>query len=155
MLRKLGKRLASESGMGLIELMISLTVLVVGIGGTMSLMAGSFVTLQHASKEGTAITIADRQLEAYRSMPYGCVSSSFAVPPGCVTYTGFPNPYAASQTTTSAESPDHHLYDVTTSIAAATGSGSQIKVTVSQHGSSTVLAQEASYFSSAGQSANG
>lgn len=155
MLGRLGTRLASESGMGLIELMIALTVLVVGVGGTMSLMAGSLLTLQHAGKEGTAITLADRQLESYRSMPYQCISSSFSTPSGCVTYSGFPNPYAASQTTTSADSPDHRLYDVATLISNATGSGSQVKVTVALHGSGTVLAQEASYFSSAGQTANG
>lgn len=141
--------------MGLIELMISLTILLVGVGGTMSLMAGSLITLGHASKEGTAITVADRQLEAYRSMPYLCISSSFTTPSGCVSYSGFPNPYAASQTTTSTDSPDHRSYDVTTSIASATGSGVQVKVTVKLHGASTVLAQEASFFSAAGQSADG
>jgi Tfp pilus assembly protein PilV len=153
-LARLARRLRREDGMGLIELMISLTVLLVGIGGTMSVMGGSLLTMQHSAKEGTAITVADRQLEAYRSMPYSCISTSFSVPSGCLSYTGFPNPYSASQTTTSADSPDHRTYDVTTSIVSVTN-GVQITVSVAQHGASQVLAKETSNFSTAGQSANG
>ena len=152
-LRKL--RLRSEGGQGLIELLIALTVLAVGIGSTLTLFADSVISLQHAGKEGTAITLADRQMETYRSMPYACISQTFSMPSGCITYSGFPNPYAASQTTTSAESPDHRLYDVTTAITSASGSTYQIKITVAQHGSSQVLAQETSDFSSVGQSAGG
>ena len=152
-LRKL--HLRSEAGQGLIELLIALTVLVIGIGSTLTIFADSLLSLQHAGKEGTAITLADRQMETYRSMPYSCISSVFSVPSGCITYSGFPNPYASSQTTTSADSPDHRLYDVTTSITAASGSVYQIQVTVAQHGTSQTLAQETSNFSPAGQSAGG
>jgi Tfp pilus assembly protein PilV len=152
-LRKL--RAGSESGQGLIELLIAMTVLAVGIGSTLTLFADSLFSLEHAGKEGTAITLADRQMETYRSMPYTCISSVFSRPSGCITYSGFPNPYASSQTTTSAESPDHRLYDVTTAIAAASGSTYQIKITVAEHGKSEILAQETSNFSSAGQSSGG
>lgn len=148
-------RPGSESGLGLVELLIALTVLAIGIGATLTLFADSLISMQHAGKEGTALTLADRQMESYRSIPYTCISSTFTVPSGCITYSGFPNPYAASQTTTSSESPDHRLYDVATSITAATGSTYQIEVTVSQHGSTGVLAQETSDFSSAGTSAGG
>lgn len=152
-LRKL--RLRSEAGQGLVELLIALTVLVIGIGSTLAIFADSLLSMQHAGKEGTAITLADRQMETYRSMPYTCISSVFSVPSGCIAYSGFPNPYASSQTTTSAESPDHRLYDVTTSITAASGSTYQIQVTVAEHGTSRTLAQETSDFSSVGQSAGG
>ena len=148
-------RLRSEAGQGLIELLIALTVLVIGIGSTLTVFADSLLSLQQAGKEGTAITLADRQMETYRSMPYTCISPGFSLPSGCITYSGFPNPYAPSQTTTSAESPDHRLYDITTAISAASGSTYQIKITVTQHGSSRVLAQETSDFSSSGQSAGG
>ena|SRR5581483_9672257 len=152
---RLRRRLASEAGIGLVELLIAMTVLAVGIGSTLTLFADSLMNMSHAGKEGTALTLADRQMETYRSMPYSCISSTFAVPSGCLTYSGFPNPYAASQTTTSSDSPDHKIYDVTTTIGSASGSGYQIKVTVTQHGTTGNLAQETSDFSSAGQAAGG
>lgn len=148
-------RASAETGMGLVELVIALTILSIGIGATMSVFAGSLVSLQHAAKEGTAITLADRQMESYRSMPYQCISAGFAVPSGCITYSGFPNPYSASQSTSTTDSPDHRRYTVTTSISAAAGSALQISVAVTQLGSSKVLAQETSYFSSAGETADG
>ncbi len=148
-------RLRSEAGLGLVELLIAMTVLVIGIGATLTVFSDSLISLQHAGKEGTAITLADRQMETYRSMPYTCISSGFSAPSGCIAYSGFPNPYAATQTTTSSESPDHRLYDVATAITAASGSTYQIKITVTQHGASQVLAQETSNFSSLGQSAGG
>jgi Tfp pilus assembly protein PilV len=148
-------RPGSEAGQGLVELLIAMTVLAVAIGSTLSIFAGSLISMQHAGKEGTALTLADRQMETYRSMPFDCISATFSAPSGCITYAGFPNPYLASQTTTSAESPDHRLYDVTTSVTAAGGGAYQIKVTVTQDGKSTVLAQETSEFSSAGEPAGG
>jgi len=148
-------RLSAESGQGLVELLIALTVLAVGIGATLTLFADSLIGQQHAAREGTALTVADRQMETFRSMPYSCISSTFSMPSGCIAYSGFPNPYASSQTTSSSDSPDHRLYDVTTRITAAAGSTYQVEITVTQHGSSQILAQETSDFSSAGQSAGG
>jgi hypothetical protein len=130
-------------------------MVLIGVGGVTTVFADCLTAMQHAGKEATATTLADRQMETYRSMPYSCISSVFSVPSGCITYSGFPNPYASSQTTTSADSPDHRLYDVTTSITAASGSVYQIQVTVAQHGTSQTLAQETSNFSPAGQSAGG
>jgi len=152
-LRKLS--LGSEGGQSLIELLIALTVLAIGIGSTLTIFADSLISMQHAGKEGTAITLADRQLETYQTMPYTCISSTFATPSGCLAFSGFPNPYAASQTTTSADSPDHRVYDVNTAITPQAGSTYQIKITVEQHGTTEVLAQETSDFSSAGQSVGG
>ena len=148
-------RVRSEAGLGLVELLIAMTVLAVGIGATLTLFADSLITLQHAGKEGTAVTLADRQMETYRSMPYDCISSTFTAPSGCVTYSGFPNPYVASQTTTSSESPDHRRYTVTTAITSVAGSTDQIAITVTQQGKTEVLAKETSNFSSAGQSSGG
>lgn len=148
-------RLRSEAGQGLIELLIAMTVLVVGIGSTLTVFADSLTSMQHAAKEGTAVTLADRQMETYRSMPYSCISATFSAPSGCLTYSGFPDPYSASQTTTSADSPDHRIYDITTAITTASGSTYQVQITVTLHGASQILAQETSDFSSAGQSAGG
>jgi Tfp pilus assembly protein PilV len=138
-------RVRSEAGLGLVELLIAMTVLAVGIGATLTLFANSLISMQHAGKEGTALSLADRQMETYRSMPYTCFSPTFSMPSGCVSYSGFPNPYSASQTTTSSDSPDHRLYDIATAITSASGSAYQIKI----------LAQETSDFSSAGQASGG
>jgi Tfp pilus assembly protein PilV len=145
--------------MGLIELLIALTVLTVAIGGLLAVFASSVVTLRHSSMEGTAITLADRQLESYRSMPFNCIPNSLPgspAPSGCGTYVGFPNPYAATQVTSSSESPDHRVYKVTTAascIAGCTGNPTlQLTATVALNSGGPVLAQETSYFSSAGTS---
>jgi hypothetical protein len=88
-------------------------------------------------------------------MPFNCISSTFTVPTGCLTYSGFPNPYSASQTTSTTDSPDHRQYDVTTSITSTSGSTYQIQISVTKHSSTGILAQETSDFSNAGQSVTG
>lgn len=155
--------LRAEDGLGLIELLIALTLLAIGIGATIASLSSSIVVLQHSSKEGTAITLADRQLEAYRAMPFACVprSSSMIQPAACPvvpTYSGFPQPYSTTavtsydQTVSGSDAPDHRSYVVTTSVSSS-ATEPQITVTVALTGApGTVLAQESSYFSSAGTS---
>jgi type II secretory pathway pseudopilin PulG len=143
----------SEEGFGLVELLIALTVLTIGIGATLAVFTSSLVALRHTSRAGTALTIAERQLEAYRAMPFACVprGGSIAPMPGSCSdapaYAGFPNPYAASQTVSGDDAPDHRSYTVTTAVSAST-TNPQITVTVAESG--TVLATESSYFSDAG-----
>ena len=150
------KALRADSGIGLIELLIALTILTIGIAATTAVFASSLLDLRHSSKEGTAITLADRQLESYRAMPYNCLptTSSWTAPSGCLTPTGFPNPYAASQTTTSAESPDHRIYIVTTALSNPSAGTTQISVNVAWQGGDN-FATETSYFSSNGTSGSG
>lgn len=146
---RLVTRLGSdEAGIGLIELLIALTLVAVGIAAALSVFASSIVSLQHGAKEGTALTLADRQLEAYRAMSFACLpttlTSGLTLPsqlspsvdaacgapfegPPYGTYTDprdpsnatpFPNPYAASQTVPGNVSPDHRAYTVVTSVTA-------------------------------------
>jgi type II secretory pathway pseudopilin PulG len=150
----------SEEGIGLIELLIAMTILVVGVAATLSVFSSSIIGLRHTGQEGTAISLADRQLESYRAMPFSCIPVPGNFPPatkptGCATPSGFPDPYLATQVTTSAESPDHRIYKVTTAVSTAAGSATQILVTVALNSGGGTLAQETSYFSSAGTSANG
>ena len=146
----------SEEGFGLVELLIAMTILVIGIAATLSVFASSIISLGHASKAGTELTIAERQLEAYRAMPFVCVprggviapmpASCSATPP----YPGFPNPYASTQTVFGPDAPDHRSYRVTTAVSAST-TNPQITVTVALSAApSTALATESSYFSDAG-----
>ncbi len=153
--RRVRRRLQGDAGVGLIELLIAMTILTVAVGALLAVFASSITALSHSGKEGTAVTIADRQLETYRPMTFNCIPSSLPVsaPAGCGTYTGFPNPYADSQLLTAAESPDHRAYRVLTAVTAV-GSSRQIKVTVALNAGGPILAQETSYFSSAGTSAS-
>lgn len=150
--RRLTDRIHGEAAFGLIELLIALTVLTIAIGALLALFASSIAALAHSGKEGSAVTLADRQLETYRAMPFNCIPTAlpFTPPSGCGAYTGFPNPYTAVQVTTTDESPDQRIYRVTTAVTGASGSTTQIKVTVVQNSGGPVLAQETSFFSSAG-----
>jgi Tfp pilus assembly protein PilV len=166
-LRRITGRLRHEAGFGLLELLIALTIVTVGIGALLSVFASSIVSLEHSNTEGTAVTLADRQLERYRSMPFNCVPTGFPFTPPdtCGTYTDFPNPYLPSQTTTPSDSPDQRIYTVTTSVTppatsqcvVSTSSSPlatrEIKVTVALQSGPTlgpVLAQETSCFSADG-----
>ena len=163
MLRRIAPRFRDESGIGLIELLIALTILTVAIGALLAVFASSLASLQHSGKEGTAITLADRQLERYRSMPFECIPNSFPFTPPltCGTYPEFPDPYAGSQTILGADSPDLRSYTVTTVPSCADGTDPcpagnpiQIKVTVALTSGGPDLGAETSFFSDVGTSSS-
>jgi prepilin-type N-terminal cleavage/methylation domain-containing protein len=69
-MRCLHTRLRAEGGFGLIELMIAVTILTIAL---LALAAGydqAFLSLHRASTKSVATTLADRQLELYRSLDY-------------------------------------------------------------------------------------
>ena len=63
-------RLRGESGQGLLELLIAITLLTVGVGALLSLVATGFLSLQRSGESGTALTLAEAQLELYRGVSY-------------------------------------------------------------------------------------
>ncbi len=63
-------RLRAESGQGLLELLIAITLLTVGVGALLTLVASGFVSLQRSGESGTALTLAEAQLERYRGVSY-------------------------------------------------------------------------------------
>jgi Tfp pilus assembly protein PilV len=63
-------RLRNETGQGLLELLIALTLLTVGVGALLTLVAAGFVSLQRSGESGTALTLAEAQLELYRGVSY-------------------------------------------------------------------------------------
>jgi Tfp pilus assembly protein PilV len=101
---KLAARLREETGLGLIELLISLLVLNLGIFATMGAFTSGAVAIRNASRVSTASALADKNIEAYRDMSYS--SSSFAV----------------GTTTANQTGADGLTYSVTTAIT----SGSQL-----------------------------
>lgn len=61
---------ASEEGQGLIELLIAMIILATAVGALLSLMVASAVSIQRSDEKGTALTIAENQLELYRNVSY-------------------------------------------------------------------------------------
>jgi Tfp pilus assembly protein PilV len=100
----LAARLREETGLGLIELLISLLVLNLGIFATMGAFTSGAVAIRNASRVSTASALADNDIEAFRDMSYS--SASFAV----------------GTTTANQTGADGLTYSVTTAIT----SGSQL-----------------------------
>jgi prepilin-type N-terminal cleavage/methylation domain-containing protein len=65
------RRFASEQGgFGLVELLIAMTVMTIGIMAIVAGFSSGIVALNRASRASTAGTLADKQMEAYRALPY-------------------------------------------------------------------------------------
>src|SRR5579871_2230905 len=60
----------SESGQGLVELIVALTILAVGIGALLTVLTSSALSLQRSDRMGTALTLAEKQLELYRNLSF-------------------------------------------------------------------------------------
>src|SRR5947207_3444492 len=63
-------RVRGEAGFGLIELLIAMTVMVIGISAIVAGFSSSILALGRASHVATAGTLADKQMEAYRALGY-------------------------------------------------------------------------------------
>jgi prepilin-type N-terminal cleavage/methylation domain-containing protein len=68
--RGLQLRAASEKGFGLVELLIAMALLAIGIAALMLAFASSAVSLRRAGQKGTALTLADTQMEWYRRLSF-------------------------------------------------------------------------------------
>ena len=101
---RLGPKLREETGLGLIELLISLLVLNLGIFATMGAFTSGAVAIRNSSRISTASALADKNIEAFRDMSYS--NASFAV----------------GTTTANQTGADGLTYSVTTAIT----SGSQL-----------------------------
>jgi Tfp pilus assembly protein PilV len=108
-------KLRDETGIGLVELLISLLVLNLGIFATMGAFTSGAVAIRNASRVSTASALADKKIEAFRDMSYS--DASFAV----------------GTTTANQTGADGLTYSVTTAIT----SGSQL-TTGAYQGSSAV-----------------
>ena len=106
MLKLARGRLQAERGFALIELLISMTVLVVGMFALLATFTSGYTTLNRADVKGSATMLADRTMESYRGKQFT------AILPGTTTtpYTGVTNP----------PSPDGRTYNVISVVTAAT-----------------------------------
>lgn len=147
------RKLRLQQGQTLIEMLAAMLVLSIAIAGLLAAFASSIISLRHAGNEGTALALADRQMETYRSLPYSCIGSSTT---GCDsaivgTFTSgtFPYPWTTSQTIAATDSPDHNAYTVTTSFSTS-GTEKQITVSVALQSGGSELARVASGFTPSG-----
>ena len=70
MSKNVSRAATREEGQGLIELIVALTILAVGIGSLLTLLTSSSLSLQRSGQKGTALVLAEKQLELYRSVGY-------------------------------------------------------------------------------------
>jgi type II secretory pathway pseudopilin PulG len=160
-----------EAGFGLVELLMAMGVLAIAISAQLAVFSSSYTSLSRASMKGTAVTVADKQMETYRTLPYSCIYLTSAS--GDSTYTGdsayaapqvtgsscSPNATPATSATTASQTvsgPDNRSYRVDTYVVSTTPSGGRAlkKVTVVVHEVKSgvvgsVLAREASTFDQA------
>jgi type II secretory pathway pseudopilin PulG len=70
MIDRLSLQPKREDAQGLVELIVALTILAVGIGSLLTLLTSSALSLQRSDQKGTALVLAEKQLELYRGMSY-------------------------------------------------------------------------------------
>jgi Tfp pilus assembly protein PilV len=73
----LSTRTREEAGFGLVELLIAMTVMVVGITAIVAAMSSGIVAVNRAAHESTAAAVADRQMEEYRKVRFAAITPSF------------------------------------------------------------------------------
>jgi prepilin-type N-terminal cleavage/methylation domain-containing protein len=84
--RRLNRRAADNDGFGLIELLIAMTILAVAVGALILSFASSAVSLRRAGQKGTALTLADTQMEKYRTGVFTGVRIDGTLVPASGTY---------------------------------------------------------------------
>jgi type II secretory pathway pseudopilin PulG len=134
-----------ESGMGIVELLVAMSILSIAIAAQLGVFGSSLLSIQRSSVKGTAVTLADIQMETYRALPHACIYLSSAS--GDTAYSSDPA-FSASQVTgaTCAPSadppttattasqvvvgPDNRQYRVDTYIVSQTPTGGRAVKTV-------------------------
>ena len=144
---RLRRRLRPESGSLLIELLIAMTFLAIAIGALMSVYTSTILSMRHTSIEGNALTLVDKQMEVFKTLPYAQIAlDSTTAPSSSDLYATSPpsnltsaqrstisggqrtgGTYAATRAVTG---PDNRAYRVDTYIFANTPSGGQAGVQV-------------------------
>jgi prepilin-type N-terminal cleavage/methylation domain-containing protein len=90
-LRQLGVRCRGEAGFALIELMIALSVLVVGVLATFAVFESSLLHLGRSTKLATASAVGEQEMEQFRAVRYtaiGLEPTAFTTAATNATYIG-------------------------------------------------------------------
>jgi prepilin-type N-terminal cleavage/methylation domain-containing protein len=101
------RRLRSDEGFGLIEVMIALTILSVGIFALIATYSSGSAALLRASRTATAGVVADTQMELYRGLTYAEIGLDSSTIPTAPPYAqlGGGTPYTGGAQVTLACSP--------------------------------------------------
>jgi Tfp pilus assembly protein PilV len=75
-----GRDRQGEQGQGLVEMLIALVMLAIGVGALISVLVAGAIALQRTDQKGTALTLAERQLELYRTFAYSNIRLSASLP---------------------------------------------------------------------------
>ena len=67
-------RVRDEAGFGLVELLVAMTVMVVGITALVAALSSGMVALQRAEQSSTAAAVADIQMEGYRKLRFASIT---------------------------------------------------------------------------------
>lgn len=59
-----------ENGQGLVELIVAMTILAIGIGSLLTVLTSSALSLQRSDQKGTALVLAEKQVELYRGVGF-------------------------------------------------------------------------------------
>lgn len=71
----------------MMELLIGMVFLAIAVGAMLTVFASSLISLRNAGVEGTALTLAESQMENYKTLPYAeMMLSSTTVPGGSDVY---------------------------------------------------------------------
>ena len=68
------RRLRSEDGFGLVELLAAMAILTIGLLALLTAMVSGETTLRRASRTSTAATLGDAQMELYRALTYDAIA---------------------------------------------------------------------------------
>ena len=157
------RRLRSEAGFGLIEMLAAIVVIDVAILTLLMALNSGMLSLRRSAELATASVIADKQMEQYRAGTYSTIyldTTSLAAVDS--TYTG-DSAYSASQVTQTCSplvskckpsqtitGPDGKSYRVDTYMVLVTGSGllnvKKVTVVVRKTGTTTAIARSESAF---------
>jgi Tfp pilus assembly protein PilV len=86
-LRALRRRFGDTSGFGLVELIIAMFILTVAVSAMLSLYVSTATSMQRAGQKGTALALAEKQMETYRTVPFaGIRLDSTQIPTGSDPY---------------------------------------------------------------------
>ncbi len=80
-------RIQDESGSLLIDLLVAMTIMVIAVGAILSAYAAGYISLRDASTQGNALTLADKQIELYNTLPNASLKlDSSTIPTGSDPY---------------------------------------------------------------------
>jgi type II secretory pathway pseudopilin PulG len=138
-IRRLRRALRREDGFGLMELLIAMVLLNIGLIALLAAFISGSTAVRRAGRVATASTLADSQMELYRSLTYSAIALDPSSIPTTTPYTT-DTAYSASQVTATCSSgtytsypqcnasrtvtgPDHGIYRVDTYIVSRTPTG--------------------------------